>query len=142
MKRRKRSTSAVADFVAEFNKRQKISIPERPSPEAIETVRRKYISMLDQESSEVKSGLDRGDLVNVAQELADVVYVCYGAASELGIPLDAVIEVIHENNLRKSGSRRSDGKVLKSPSGPAVNLRREISRVLRESGYQPNDSVV
>ncbi len=139
--RKVRHSSKVAGYVFQFNRRQGIPVAATPSASAIDDVRRKYISMLDQEASEVKSGLDRRDLINTAQELADVVYVCYGAASELGIPLDEILELIHENNLGKPGSRRADGKILKSPDGPSIDLRRAISNILRRHGYNPNESM-
>ena len=56
---------------------------------------------------------------DVAQELADVVYVAYGTAHTLGIPLDAVIAEVHRANMTKLGADgkpilRGDGKLLKS----------------------------
>jgi predicted HAD superfamily Cof-like phosphohydrolase len=49
--------------------------------------------------------------------LADLVYVIYGAALELGVDLDAVIAEVHAANMRKvGGPTRADGKILK-PEG-------------------------
>lgn len=42
--------------------------------------------------------------VEMADALGDIVYVCYGMAHELGVNLDAVIEVIHQSNMSKAGS--------------------------------------
>ncbi len=57
----------------------------------------------------------------VAKELADVLYVTYGAADALGIDLPAVFVEVHRSNLSKVDDdgqvvRRADGKVLKGPS--------------------------
>lgn len=57
----------------------------------------------------------------VAKELADVLYVTYGAADALGIDLPAVFVEVHRSNMSKldpNGQvlRRADGKVLKGPS--------------------------
>jgi len=57
----------------------------------------------------------------VAHELADVVYVAYGTAHVLGIPLDRVIREVHLANMSKFGEDgkpilREDGKLLKSDS--------------------------
>ena len=56
----------------------------------------------------------------VAKELADVLYVTYGAADALGIDLPAVFTEVHRSNMSKLDSdgrvlRRADGKVLKGP---------------------------
>ncbi|MFE2379376.1 hypothetical protein [Streptomyces sp. NPDC059398] len=56
----------------------------------------------------------------VAKELADVLYVTYGAADALGIDLPAVFVEVHRSNMSKRDAdgrvdRRADGKVLKGP---------------------------
>jgi predicted HAD superfamily Cof-like phosphohydrolase len=56
----------------------------------------------------------------VAKELADVLYVTYGAADALGIDLPAVFVEVHRSNMSKVDAdgqvlRRADGKVLKGP---------------------------
>ncbi|MEV4178402.1 hypothetical protein [Nonomuraea sp. NPDC049709] len=56
----------------------------------------------------------------VAKELADVLYVTYGAADALGIDLPAVFAEVHRSNMSKLDAdgrvlRRADGKVLKGP---------------------------
>ncbi|NED98603.1 hypothetical protein G1H10_00285 [Phytoactinopolyspora halotolerans] len=57
----------------------------------------------------------------VAKELADVLYVTYGAADALGIDLPAVFVEVHRSNMSKLDAdgrvlRRADGKVLKGPN--------------------------
>ncbi|MFC7879022.1 hypothetical protein [Isoptericola sp. NPDC057391] len=57
---------------------------------------------------------------SVAKELADVLYVTYGAADALGIDLPAVFVEVHRSNMSKVDAdgrvlRRADGKVLKGP---------------------------
>lgn len=57
----------------------------------------------------------------VAKELADVLYVTYGAADALGIDLPTVFAEVHRSNMSKLDAdghvlRRADGKVLKGPS--------------------------
>ena len=61
-----------------------------------------------------------GDLIGVADALADIVYVAYGTAHVYGIDLDAVLDEVHASNMTKLGAdgrpiRRADGKVLKGP---------------------------
>lgn len=61
------------------------------------------------------------DYVKLADGLADLIYVCVGAANEFGIDLAAVWDEVHKSNMAKIGpngevKRRVDGKVIK-PDG-------------------------
>ena len=74
--------------------------------------------------------LDDGtrDTVEVADALGDIVYVVYGMALELGIPLRDVLAEIQGSNLSKLGLDgkpilREDGKVLKGPKYHAPDIR-------------------
>ena len=58
---------------------------------------------------------------NCLQELADLVYVCYQYAANLGWDLDEAMDRIHKSNMSKLGENgkpiyREDGKVLKGPN--------------------------
>lgn len=58
------------------------------------------------------------DKYAVAKELADILVVTYGAADVWGIPLDAVLERVHDSNMTKLGpqqQKRADGKITKGP---------------------------
>ena len=55
------------------------------------------------------------------KELADLVYVCYQYAENLGWDLDEALDRVHKSNMTKLGEdgkpiRREDGKVLKGPN--------------------------
>lgn len=75
----------------------------------------------------------RRDTVATADALGDLVYVIYGMALELGIPLPEVIAEIHESNLSKLGPDgrpvlRADGKVLKGPGYRAPDVAGVLDR--------------
>jgi predicted HAD superfamily Cof-like phosphohydrolase len=58
---------------------------------------------------------------NCLKELADLVYVCYQFAMNMGWDLDEALYRVHASNLSKLGEdgkpvRREDGKVLKGPN--------------------------
>ena len=64
---------------------------------------------------------------NILKELADLVYVCYQYAANLGWDLDEAMHRVHESNMSKldeSGKPiyRDDGKVLKGPNYAPPNL--------------------
>ena len=58
---------------------------------------------------------------NILKELADVVYVCYQYAANLGWDLDEAMHRVHVSNMSKLDEYgkpiyRDDGKVLKGPN--------------------------
>lgn len=65
--------------------------------------------------------VERRDIRHLAKELADLLYVVYGTAEVLEIPLEDVFAQVHANNMTKLGPDgkplyRADGKFLK-PEG-------------------------
>ena len=61
------------------------------------------------------------------KELADLVYVCYQYAANMGWDLDRALELIHKSNLSKLDENgqpiyREDGKILKGPNYTKPNL--------------------
>ncbi len=61
------------------------------------------------------------------KELADLVYVCYQYASNMGWDLDEALHRVHVSNMSKLDEdgnviRRDDGKVLKGPNYKPPNL--------------------
>ena len=64
---------------------------------------------------------------NCLKELADLVYVCYQYAANMGWDLDEAMHRVHESNMSKLGNDgkpiyRDDGKVLKGPDYQPPNL--------------------
>ena len=64
----------------------------------------------------------------ILKELSDLVYTCYGYAIDAGWNLDEAVRRVHENNMGRmfqddgTIKRREDGKIMKNPNYPAVNL--------------------
>ena len=79
---------------------------------------------------DAENHLIMGLTVNAAdclKELADLVYVCYQYAANLGWDLDEALDRVHKSNLSKLGENgkpiyREDGKVLKGPNYQPPNL--------------------
>lgn len=80
------------------------------------------VSLLLEEARETCDAMIAGDMVEIADGLADVIYVAVGAAIEFGIPLERVWAEVQRSNMAKVDpatgkvKRREDGKVLK-PEG-------------------------
>jgi len=117
-----------ADLVADFHRAVGVELPDRPTLTSLDAldlrealVREEFEEVMEQfarvraraEADEV--ALE--DLAAFAHELADLIYVAYGALVTFGLPADAVFAEVHRANLAKtSGPKRADGKQLK-PDG-------------------------
>lgn len=63
----------------------------------------------------------------VADGLADLIYVCVGAALAFGIPLERVWAEVQRANMAKDGGGRSEaGKILKPDGWQPPNIREAI----------------
>lgn len=111
--------SAAASYVRAFHRAfgQAIrTVPVAAPPEL--DMRRE---LLLEEVQEYCAALAAGDIVEVADALADIVYVVYGAALFHGVDLDAVLAEVHRSNMTKLDAdgrptlRPGDGRVLKGP---------------------------
>jgi predicted HAD superfamily Cof-like phosphohydrolase len=121
-----RRTSPAA-AVHEFHRALNLPIRDVPTS-AIPTPERELrIRLIAEEAREFAEASAAHDLVEIADALADLVYVTYGAALQYGIDLDAVVAEVHRANMSKVDRRgdatmRADGKVLKGPSYRAPGL--------------------
>lgn len=93
-----------------------LDVPKFPSSERM-TLR---IKLIEEEVSETILAIGRAeDICEVADGIADAIYVLVGTALEYGIPLDRVWNEVQRANMAKidpsTGKviKREDGKVLK-----------------------------
>jgi len=88
-------------------------------------------SLIHEELMELNEAMDAGDLVEIADALADILYVTAQQATIIGLPVDALLREVQRSNMSKLGADgnpiyREDGKVLKG-----INFSEpDISKVL------------
>jgi len=117
----------VRQFNLTYNKEMS-EVPRLPtSPEAS-----LMLNLIVEEIEELTQAIAEGDLVEVADALADILYVTAQQATTLGFPVDALLREVQRSNLSKLGEDgkpiyREDGKVLKGPNFSEP----DIARVLR-----------
>ena len=116
-----RTKSFISDQAKEF--RRGFQVMNSTSP-ASRTGQRTLIVEEFKEFLDAENQLLRDFTINAAdclKELADLVYVCYQYAENLGWDLDEALYRVHLSNMTKLGEdgkpiRREDGKVLKGPN--------------------------
>ncbi len=110
--------TTVAKMLRQFHETYGVPIRTKPIAQPPESDLR--TRLLAEEVQEYYDAVAAGDVVEVADALADIVYVAYGSALSHGIDLDAVIAEVHRSNMSKLGADgkpvlREDGKVIKGP---------------------------
>ena len=110
----------VKDFHIAFGQR----VGDKPElPESGERTLRQML--LAEEMWEYSKAERENDIVEIADALADIIYIACGTAVSYGIPLDKVFEEVHRSNMAKL----VDGKVI----------RREDGKIQKPEGWTPPD---
>jgi len=85
------------------------------------------LDLIEEEVQELREGMGKASLLEIADALTDILYVVYGAGHTFGIDLDECYNEVHRSNMTKLGEDgrpmyRPDGKVMKGPNYEEPNL--------------------
>ena len=83
-----------------------------------------YFKLVKEEYGELKHAYETGDYVEVADAIADLVWVTMGLASAMGMDFKDIWEEIKSSNMTKLNNMkfRKDGKIIKGKDFRPVNL--------------------
>lgn len=93
-----------------------------------------YKELQDEIDPFIKSGgFEEINLANVAKEVSDLLYVCYGLAVDFGLPIDDIFEEVHSSNMSKLDENgqviyNEAGKVMKSDLYRPANVNKFINQ--------------
>ena len=78
------------------------------------------LSLIQEELDELTKAIKENDILEVADALADILYVTYGAGHSFGINLDKCFDEVQKSNMSKLGKdgkpiNNEHGKVMKGP---------------------------
>ncbi|MCA9941081.1 MAG: hypothetical protein KC418_20720 [Anaerolineales bacterium] len=129
-----------AERVRAFHAAMGSPVPAKPhAPD--QSLLRLRETLLDEEYDEVKTairqlmagaeGVNAAAFSHLMHELADLLYVTYGAMLACGVDPDPVFAAVHQANMDKThGPRRADGKQLKPPGWQPADVGGVIARQL------------
>jgi predicted HAD superfamily Cof-like phosphohydrolase len=92
--------------------------------------------LLLEEAKETDEAIRRGDLVEIADGVMDVLYVAFGTALTYGFhdKVKELFDAVHDSNMSKLGEdgkpvKREDGKTLKGPNyhKPTEDIKRILN---------------
>jgi len=112
----------VGDFMEAFGQ-EVLYMPSMPDTN-LAALR---LDLINEEVQELRDGLGKKSMLEIADTLTDILYVVYGAGHAFGIDLDECFNEVHRSNMTKLGEDgrplyREDGKVMKGPNYEDPNL--------------------
>src|SRR6185503_2738973 len=93
------------------------------------------LKLINEEYTElIEKGVEKDNLVEIADGIADLVYVGIGTALSYGIPFDRVFREIHRSTMTKTPSKANEGQKYGAvnPKGPHV-VPTHVWRILYEA---------
>ncbi len=130
------SFKATIDRVREFHDAFGISNADNPTAELTQADHELRHRLMHEENEEYLEAAQKGDLVEVADALGDMLYILCGTILKHGLhdKIEDVFEEIQRSNMSKLDANgqpiyREDGKVLKSE----LYSRPDIASILKES---------
>ncbi|HPT36486.1 MAG TPA: MazG nucleotide pyrophosphohydrolase domain-containing protein [Bacillota bacterium] len=110
------------EMVRAFHLKYGHKVAKAPTTDTAE-VRMFRARLVVSEAAEFLDACSKGDLVEMADALADILYVVYGAAVTFGIDLEQVFAEVHRSNMTKSQEKEGDGKTVKGPDYVPPDIR-------------------
>jgi len=104
----------VQEKVAEFHRKYGYANPDKPTlvgPEAWDA----RAKLIREELAEYERACENGDLVEIADALADLTYVVVGTAVVHGMDLQPLLDEVHRSNMTKDPAADNPMKPVKGP---------------------------
>lgn len=135
--------------VREFHVKYGHLISDQPTsniPDEVKILRRKLILEEVEETLSAMGFTESGDwsgfedIVEIADGIADTIYVLVGTAISYGIPIDRVFREVHSSNMTKTPVKAEPGKKYgtKTPKGPDYKPP-QIDRILYSPDITPRE---
>jgi NTP pyrophosphatase (non-canonical NTP hydrolase) len=118
-----------------------LSVREHPTLEVPPREREMACALIEEEAAEFRAAVEASDLVEIADAVADLIWVVLEAGIAFGIPIEETFAEVHRSNLTKieSGEPVVDavGKMVAGPSFSAP----ELLPILAKHARTPEDVV-
>lgn len=91
--------------VKEFHKVFQHPINQKPDNTVFDTNKslvKLRLNLIQEEVKELSEAIEQKNMKEVADALADILYVVYGAGHAFGINLDEAFKLVHESNMTKA----------------------------------------
>lgn len=121
------------ECVEEFHRIYKLGNSDKPIGKLKMEKEKLRFNLMKEENEEYLEAAEKGDVVEVADALGDMLYILCGTIIEHGMQkvIEEVFEEIHRSNLSKLDENgnpvyREDGKVIKGPNYFPPNIEKVL----------------
>ena len=125
------------ECVEQFHEIYKLGNSEIPVGKLKNEKEKLRFELMKEENEEYLEAAERGDTVEVADALGDMLYILCGTIIEHGMQdlIEEVFEEIHKSNLSKLDENgnpiyREDGKVIKGPNYFPPDIKKIIEKYM------------
>jgi len=116
--------------VTEFHEMIDNIYPTIPTKPSVDIITRRMNLMIE-ELQELESALSARNLIEIADGIADLIYVVYGTAVECGIDIEDINKEVHRSNMTKLGGHKNEyGKWIKPDTYELSNIKPIIEKQL------------
>ncbi len=123
------------NMVKDFHKAFNIQINNFPTLNVDQNTPILRCNLIQEELNEFKEAMKNSNIFEIADALADLLYVVYGAAVTYGIDIEPVFQEVHRSNMTKiGGHKRKDGKWMKPDTYEPPNLLPIIHKQMLNKG--------
>lgn len=97
---------------------------------------------LNKQVFELTEGWARKDLVEIADGIADLLYLAFGTAADAGIDIEPIFEAVHASNMTKEPRTGLGGDGRFRPRGAGyVSPKEAIREALKKQGFFQQEAV-
>ncbi|HSX09061.1 MAG TPA: nucleoside triphosphate pyrophosphohydrolase family protein [Candidatus Saccharimonadales bacterium] len=117
-------------LVKAFHKKFRGPIAEAPTTIPQDRIALRY-TLMREEVEEYRVGAEKGDLENVAKELADILYAVYGTILEHGLEdkMEAIFEEVHNSQMTKDYAQY---KMVKGKNYKEANIKKFFEKEAKQ----------
>ena len=91
--------------------------------------RLRRVRLIVEEAGEFAVAASKDDMVEMCDALADLLYVTYGSAVELGVDIEPIFAEVQRSNMSKlGGGQDSAGKIMKGPNFTVPDILCELRK--------------
>jgi phosphoribosyl-ATP pyrophosphohydrolase len=140
---------APVQAVREWLQAAGLPVHDHPTLDVPPKARELACALIEEEAAEFRAAVESSDLVEIADAVADLIWVSLEAAATFGIPIEPVFAEVNRSNLTKIHTDQvavtAAGKIVKGPSFSPPDLL-PILEAHRSSANPPaeaqgNDSI-
>lgn len=117
---------AAVDAVRDWLTAAGLPMREHPTLEVAPAEREMACALIEEEAGEFRAAVEASDLVEIADAVADLLWVVLEAGLTYGIPIEEVFAEVHRSNLTKIENGEpvvnAAGKIVAGPGFSAPDL--------------------